>query len=101
MIDVTKETLIPFRDVPAWTKERLGKRIHPSTIHRWRLRGVRGVRLETLLIGGTRNTSAEALSRFFAATTAAADGESVAVVSNVPDAKRVTAAEAYLAAEGV
>lgn len=101
MIDVTNESLIPFRDVPAWTKEHLGHRVHPSTIQRWRLRGARGVKLETLLAGGTRYTSSEALSRFFAATTAAADGESHIVVSDVPDTKRMTAAEAFLSAEGV
>lgn len=100
-IDVPNETLIPFRDVPAWTKEQLGRRIHPSTIHRWRLRGARGVKLETLLVGGTRYTSSEALNRFFAATTAAADGESYAVVSDVPDTRSMRDAEAYLASEGV
>jgi uncharacterized protein DUF1580 len=48
--------------------------VHVGTLHRWRLRGVRGVRLETIVIGGLRYTSAEALERFVAATTAAADG---------------------------
>ena len=37
---------------------------HISTLHRWRLRGVRGVRLETTLVGGKRYTSIEALQRF-------------------------------------
>ena len=37
---------------------------HVSTLHRWRLRGVRGVKLETVLIGGRRFTSEEALRRF-------------------------------------
>ena len=101
MIDVTNETLIPFRDVPAWTKEHLGRRVHPSTIHRWRMRGARGVKLETLLAGGTRYTSAEALSRFFAATTAAADGEAYAIVPDIPDSRAMREAEAYLSAEGV
>ena len=48
--------------------------VHVSTIHRWRLKGVRGVRLETFLRGGIRYTTDEAIERFFAATTAAADG---------------------------
>ena len=46
-----------------------------STIHRWRLRGVRGIKLETLLVGGRRFTSREALERFSAAITAAAEGQ--------------------------
>lgn len=75
MIDVTHENLVQFSDLPDWMNQHLGHGIHPSTLHRWRQRGIRGVRLETLLIGGARYTSTEALSRFFAATTAAADGE--------------------------
>ncbi len=43
-----------------------GGRRHPhvSTIYRWRLRGIRGVKLETFLIGGRRYTSVEAIERF-------------------------------------
>ena len=101
MIDVTAETLIQFRDLPKWTKDHLGRRVHPSTLHRWRLRGVRSVNLETLLVGGTRYTSVEALNRFFAATTAAADGEAYAIVPDVPDSRAMREAEAYLAGEGI
>ena len=101
MIEVTAETLIQFRDLPKWTKDHLGRRIHPSTLHRWRLRGTRGVKLETLLVGGTRYTSVEALNRFFAATTAAADGESYSVVSDTVDTARMAKAEAYLASQGI
>jgi hypothetical protein len=50
-----------------------------STWHRWRLRGVRGVRLETVVVGGRRYTTAEAVSRFIAATTAAANREPVPI----------------------
>ena len=50
-----------------------GGAVHLSTIHRWRLKGVRGVRLETILRGGVRCTSDEAIERFFAETTSAAD----------------------------
>lgn len=48
-----------------------------ATLWRWRTTGVRGVKLATILYGGRRFTSREALSRFIAATTAAADGEPV------------------------
>ena len=76
-IDVTRDTLIRFRDLPSWSKEHFGKRIHPSTFQRWRLRGVRGVKLASILIGGERYSSEESLQTFFAATTAAADGQPV------------------------
>ena len=49
-------------------------RPHNSTVWRWHQKGVRGVKLETILIGGTRYTSNEALQRFFDRTTAAAAG---------------------------
>jgi hypothetical protein len=39
---------------------------HTSTLIRWALRGLRGVRLETVLIGGRRYTSVEAIERFLA-----------------------------------
>ena len=48
---------------------------HVSTLHRWRLRGIHGKKLETCLIGGRRYTSREALERFSVAVTAAAAGE--------------------------
>ena len=70
MIDVSCESVIPF----GCSSEYLPGRPHLATLHRWRVRGIRGVRLETLLIGGRRFTSLEALRRFTSAVTAAADG---------------------------
>ena len=80
-IDINRESIIKLSDVPSWCEEKLGNRIHKSTVTRWRLRGARGKKLATILAGGTRYTSHEALERFFAAVTAAADGH--AVVSGV------------------
>jgi len=101
LINIQNETLIPFRDIPSWCKEHLGNRVHPSTIHRWRLRGARGVRLETILAGGTRYSSHEALNRFFARTTAVADGTPCVVEKTVLDTQEIQAAEEHLASEGV
>ncbi|MFM9963356.1 MAG: DUF1580 domain-containing protein [Planctomycetaceae bacterium] len=60
MIDPQTEDLIAFQQA--------GKRIpgNPAlcTLHRWRLSGVRGTKLETLLVCGIRYTSVEAISRF-------------------------------------
>src|SRR5262245_57064997 len=40
--------------------------VAPSTIWRWATVGLRGGKLETVQVGGTTCTSAEALERFFA-----------------------------------
>ena len=65
MIDLTQEELVPVRDVPKHLPPRpTGKRVHISAVYRWLLRGIRGVRLESLKIGGTTYTSKEALQRF-------------------------------------
>ena len=71
MIDVATEHLLP---IPKAGKEMPGEP-HRSTVWRFALRGVRGVRLETVVCGGRRFTSREAIRRFIAATTAAANGE--------------------------
>ena len=40
-------------------------RKHVSTVWRWVLRGVKGHRLESFLVGGRRYTTREAVGRFF------------------------------------
>ncbi|MCA9265238.1 MAG: DUF1580 domain-containing protein [Planctomycetales bacterium] len=37
---------------------------HVSTTWRWALHGLRGHKLETIMVGGRRKTSVEAISRF-------------------------------------
>ena len=61
MIDRANEALLSFAQASTF----LPTRPHIATIHRWRMRGVRGVRLETTLVGGRRFTSKEAIERFF------------------------------------
>src|SRR4051812_28261773 len=73
MIDTTNEQLITLAEA---TKILPG-RPNLSTLWRWRLRGVRGVTLETILSGGKRFTSVEALRRFQEQVTAAADGRPI------------------------
>ena len=97
MIDIVNEQMIPLSKIPAWCEKQLG---HPSTVHRWRLRGARGSKLETVLVGGRRYTSQEALLRFFDHTTTAGDGVS-SPQHNVHQRKRkIEDAEAYLKSEG-
>jgi hypothetical protein len=73
MIDPNTENLLSLAEAA----KSLPGRPNVTTVWRWRNRGVRGVKLETVCIGGRRFTSREALARFCAATTAAADGEPV------------------------
>ncbi len=70
MINTEKERLRSFAEV---TKILPG-RPNITTIWRWQKRGVRGVKLETVLSGGRRFTSIEAIHRFQERVTAAADG---------------------------
>lgn len=63
MIDPANEEMIPFQQA----SRRIPGNPSLCALHRWRLTGVRGARLETLLVGGTRFTSTEAISRFIAA----------------------------------
>jgi Protein of unknown function (DUF1580) len=66
MIDHGKETLLTLTDAAAGLpRRRGGKRVNVATVYRWAARGCRGVRLETIQIGGTKCTSLEALQRFF------------------------------------
>ncbi len=65
MIDITCEQLVSIRDIPRHLPRRpSGKRVHISACYRWLSRGVSGVKLEAIRIGGTTYTSVEALQRF-------------------------------------
>ena len=70
MIDPHTETLIDFaeaaRNVP---RKASGKLVHAKTVARWALSGIRGIRLESICVGGRRLTSKEACKRFFEAQT--------------------------------
>jgi hypothetical protein len=100
MIDLSTETIFPSLSAAASS---LPGRPHISTIHRWRLRGIRGIKLETCLIGGRRVTSAEALQRFSAAVTAAANGEPLPETARTPKqrARSIEQAERELDAAGI
>ena len=70
-IDIENDQLIPIKDVP----KHCPGRPHVSTVWRWVQRGIRGNRLETILWGGRRFCSREAIQRFVEATTGSADSE--------------------------
>jgi hypothetical protein len=65
-IDLRAETIVSYREVVARVlPAREGRGVHVGTLHRWRSKGMRGARLESLKVGGRWHTSLEALQRFF------------------------------------
>ena len=72
-IDILSERPLSFNDVAQFLPH--GSRPSYSTWWRWWRYGIRGVRLETVVLGGRRYTSAEAVQRFVSAMTAHANGE--------------------------
>lgn len=65
MIPFQREQMIPLQEAPKHLPRRAGgKRIHVSACYRWITRGVRGVVLESVKIGGGIFTSIEAIERF-------------------------------------
>jgi hypothetical protein len=73
-IDTSTEALISLAEARSAFPG--GRRLGLATLHRWRLRGVRGVKLETVLVGGLRYTSREAIERFVAAQNATCSDQS-------------------------
>lgn len=64
MLIVDPDKLMTFARLAPHVPSRSGRPPHVSTIHRWASGGVRGVRLESVLVGGVRMTSLEAFQRF-------------------------------------
>jgi len=93
------EKLFP---VPKAAELATGYRPHQSTCHRWRLRGISGIKLETQRRGGRRVTSIEAVHRFNDAVTRAADDKQPAQKARTsrPSQFAVERAEAELTREG-
>jgi hypothetical protein len=66
------EKLLPLSELAKLIPARDGRPIRVGTVRQWTLRGVRGVRLEAVRVGGRKMVSREALRRFVEATTLAA-----------------------------
>ena len=65
-INIRTETVVSYLDVVSnILPSRDGRRVHVGTLHRWRTRGLRGVRLHSVKLGGRWHTSVQALQRFF------------------------------------
>jgi len=73
-----------------------------ATLHRWRQRGVRNVRLRTHLIGGRRYVDRADLEAFCVATTAAGEASPPFYSCSTPQREAaIQRAERQLDAEGV
>ena len=68
-IDLDTDTLVPIATL---VERRLKRRISPPTLWRWRMKGVRGVRLEAIYVAGVWHSTEEALTTFLRDSTAAA-----------------------------
>jgi len=97
-IDVSKEKLLT---IPAAARSLPHGPAHVATVWRWIQTGCRGVRLESVLVGGKRFTSEEALQRFFERGNAAADGKPIPARSAKQRERAIEAAERELAAAGI
>jgi hypothetical protein len=77
--------------------------VSPSTVWRWAMRGVRGVKLETQVWGAKRYTTERALEEFREACTAAANGEKSSPQSRTPHRRQrdIEAAERELDRAGI
>lgn len=93
-IDITKERLLKMPQAAAFFP------VRPSlcTIWRWRTKGVRGRKLESVVIGGTPYTSVEAIERF-AQHQGGSDGPTVR--SPAARERAIRKAEAELADAGL
>ena len=63
-LDLLTEDLIRLNEVP----KVLPSRVDVSTAWRWAMRGVGGIKLETVKIGGKKMTSRQAVTRFIQST---------------------------------
>jgi hypothetical protein len=105
-IDIRSEqifSLTAASKLPCFANRRAGSRINVSTLWRWTTTGVRGIKLDSVMAGGSRATSLEAIERFFAALTQAAEHRPIASPSRLTRQRReqIAAAEQRLARRGV
>jgi hypothetical protein len=81
--------------------KRLPGHPHLSTLHRWRTRGVNGIRLITKKVGHRRVVALSDLESFIEAVTAAADGTPAPVRTAKQRQRDIDRAERELARDGV
>jgi hypothetical protein len=91
-ICIKSEKLLPLSQVtkqPFIPQRRGSGRLHPSTVWRWALHGLNGVKLEIVRVGGTACTSVEALQRFFERLAGGAPTVGTVTPTAAPDAAEI------------
>ncbi len=89
MIDIANDDVFPVSEAP----RHIPGRPSQATVWRWVLTGVGGIKLESILIGGRRNTSTASIQEFCDQRTAAADGDTPPVRTLRQREREITAAE--------
>ena len=98
-INISTEDVFPLTEAPKRLPPRRGKRCAISTPYRWAQHGLRGVRLETIQVGGTKCTSLQALQRFCDRLSSADSPQTYRTVAR--RRRAAEAAERELEGEGV
>lgn len=99
MIDILNEQVLSLTEAAKLIpRRRAGKKCSVSCLYRWTVSGCKGVILESLQCGGTRVTSREALSRMFAALSAAS-GTRISAAKSKPGEREKAIAEAEFKCE--
>jgi len=87
MIDISTETVITLKEAARQAPcRRRGRPTNVTTLFRWSTKGLRGHTLETMLYGGVRCTSVEALQRFLFALNSGDVASSNAAAAAADDA---------------
>ena len=97
MSDLLDENLITLAEAARLVPRRPSR----TSLWRWHKYGVRGVRLETVLIGGIRYTSLQAFARWIEATSKAADRAPARRHLRRKRRRQIEQAEAILDAAGI
>ena len=99
MIDLHIEQVFPLGEIGEHLPKRRGKKAHKSIGYRWAGPGLRGIKLESVKVGGIRYTSREALDRFFARL----DGDDAVTASSTSKRREheIAAAERELDQAGI
>jgi Protein of unknown function (DUF1580) len=84
-IDFADENVVTFTELARRLPcRRDGRPTHVSTIHRWRQRGLSGVRLEAVRYGSIWVTTWEAYQRFVQSLTAAVTNRTESIANKTP-----------------
>lgn len=102
MIDLKTDEVVSLAEAARMLpRRRGGKRPHVATLYRWSQGGCRGVRLETIQVGGTRCTSRQAIARFCARLSSVKDDAPTRPPTRRQRTKSIERAEKSLAAAGM